>query len=195
MFLVLFLIELSIFCNIANGEYRYKAQSDVLRQLESRLKEQILAQRQRVGSGTQKQALAKLERDFEKVQGSVQVTKAKVTKQQKQYAARGANAVDANTTTQNYLQQQHAQQQLLLQQDRLQEEIMREREDEIRAINKGMHQVNEIYKDLAHIVGEQQASVDAIENQMEDAKTTAQSGLDQVHQANEKYGNNQCVMM
>jgi t-SNARE complex subunit (syntaxin) len=167
-----------------------------LRQLESRLKEQILAQRQRIGTGTQKQALSKLERDFEKVQGSVQVTKSKVAKQQKQYAARGAAAaMEAQSSTQNYLQQQHAQQQLQLQQDRLQEEIMREREDEIRAINKGMHQVNQIYKDLAHIVGEQQTSVDAIETQMEDARSTAQSGLDQVHQANEKYGNSQCAIM
>ncbi|KAL3916082.1 MAG: hypothetical protein SGARI_008041, partial [Bacillariaceae sp.] len=169
--------------------------SDVLRQLEQRLKEQILAQRQRVGSGTQKQALAKLERDFEKVQGSVQVTKSRVVKQQKQFAARGAAAMDSNNAQTNYLQQQHAQLQVQMQQDRLQEEIMREREDEIRQINKGMHQVNEIYKDLAHIVGEQQSDVDAIENQMEDAKTTAQSGLDQVHQANEKYGSNQCNIM
>ncbi|EJK56724.1 hypothetical protein THAOC_23337, partial [Thalassiosira oceanica] len=31
-------------------------------------------------------------------------------------------------------------------------EIMREREEEIRNIHKGMHTVNEIYKDLAHLV-------------------------------------------
>lgn len=172
---------------------RYKAQCDVLRQLESRLKEQILAQRKRAGNHAQ--TLAKLERDFERVQGSVQVTKTKVAKQQKQYAARGAAALDNASNSANYLQQQHHQQQLQLQQDRLQEEIMREREEEIRNINKGMHQVSEIYKDLAHIVGEQQTSVDAIENQMEDAHTTAQGGLDQVHQANEKYGNSQCVIM
>ena len=42
---------------------------------------------------------------------------------------------------------------------------MREREEEIRNINKGMHTVNEIYKDLAHIVGSQQDHVDQIENQ------------------------------
>jgi hypothetical protein len=29
---------------------------------------------------------------------------------------------------------------------RIVEEIMREREDEVRKINKGMHQVNQIYK-------------------------------------------------
>jgi t-SNARE complex subunit (syntaxin) len=182
---------------------RYKAQTDVLRQLEQRLKEQILGQRERLAgakdTSTQKQTLFKLERDFERVQTIVQVTKSKVSKQQKQYQQRTAatGVGDDSTSTNisaNLLQQQHQQQQILLQQDRLQEEIMREREEEIRKINKGMHTVNEIYKDLAHIVGSQQEQVDQIENQMEDARNTAQSGLEQVHQANEKYGNNQCVV-
>ena len=188
---------------------RYKAQTDVLRQLEQRLKEQILGQRERLAgakdTSTQKQTLLKLERDFERVQTIVQVTKSKVSKQQKQYQQRatatggndpyGNNDSSGSTNiSANLLQQQHQQQQILMQQDRLQEEIMREREEEIRKINKGMHTVNEIYKDLAHIVGTQQEQVDQIENQMEDARNTAQSGLDQVHQANEKYGNNQCTI-
>ena len=58
---------------------------------------------------------------------------------------------------------------------RLNEEIMREREEEIRNINRGMHQVNEIYKDLAHIVGSQQEQIDSIETQMEDARTNAET--------------------
>jgi t-SNARE complex subunit (syntaxin) len=77
---------------------------------------------------------------------------------------------------------------------RLNEEIMREREEEIRNINRGMHQVNEIYKDLAHIVGSQQDHIDRIETQMEDAKTNAQSGLAQVEKANEKFGQSQCII-
>jgi syntaxin 7 len=180
--------------------------------LEQRLKEQILGQRQRLAgasdTSTQKQTLFKLERDFERVQTAVQVTKSKVAKQQKQYQQRGGGIGTGGTVngdpystdsgpsnvSANLLQQQHQQQQILLQQDRLQEEIMREREEEIRKINRGMHTVNEIYKDLAHIVGAQQEQVDQIEDQMEDARNTAQSGLDQVHQANEKYGNNQCVI-
>jgi t-SNARE complex subunit (syntaxin) len=201
---------LSFFC-------RYKAQSDVLRQLEQRLREQIQSQRQRYAqnahqddssSSTQKHSLLKLERDFERVQTSVQATKAKVSRQMKQYqqrqAAAGGNNIDGITTTTTIattasnntmlLQQQYAQQQLQLQQDRLQEEIMREREEEIRKINRGMHQVNEIYKDLAHIVGSQQEQVDQIEDKMEDARNTAQSGLDQVHKANEKYGTTQCII-
>lgn len=187
--------------------YRYKAQSDVLRELEARLKEQILAQRQRCANSNsthsssssasaQKQALLKLERDFERVQAITVATKAKVVRHRKQAqqreaavrhdadaAARGASA-DPHNHARTVLQQQQVQ----LQQDRLQEEIMREREEEIRQINRGMHQVNEIYKDLAHIVGEQQDDIDGIETKMEETKASAQSGLEQVEKANDKYG-------
>lgn len=71
---------------------------------------------------------------------------------------------------------------------------MREREEEIRNINKGMHQVNEIYRDLAHIVGSQQEMIDSIETQMDDARGNAESGLTQVQKANEKYDNANCVI-
>lgn len=181
--------------NRSELEQQYKAQSDVLRQLEARLKEQIMGQRQRIKNQSQtsshKQALMKLERDFEKVQASVTNTKSRVQKQMKQYQQldsaklqdeRAAN--NSNNSARSALEQQ----QILIQRDQLQQEIMREREDEIRKINKGMHQVNQIYKDLAHIVGEQQEHVDQIEDKMEESKTAAQSGLDQIHKANEKYG-------
>lgn len=183
--------------NRAELEQQYKAQTDVLRQLESRLKEQIISQRKRLQNqsqtSSQKQALQKLERDFEKVQANVTHLKSKVQKQMKQYQQRdgarlqdqqAANSNSVNNPARTALQQR----QLLVQQDRLQEEIMREREEEIRKINKGMHQVNQIYKDLAHIVGEQQEHVDQIEDKMEESKIAAQSGLEQIHKANENHG-------
>eukprot|EP00532_Pseudo-nitzschia_australis_P000439 CAMPEP_0168189418 /NCGR_PEP_ID=MMETSP0139_2-20121125/16338_1 /TAXON_ID=44445 /ORGANISM="Pseudo-nitzschia australis, Strain 10249 10 AB" /LENGTH=292 /DNA_ID=CAMNT_0008112257 /DNA_START=131 /DNA_END=1009 /DNA_ORIENTATION=+ len=190
-------------------EQQYKVQTDVLRQLEARLKEQIMGQRQRLETksqtSSQKQALAKLERDFERVQSAVVTLQAKVSKQRKQHQQRGGNnnnngAASNNngngTTTHNAAKSALERQQLLLQQDRLQEEIMREREEEIRKINKGMHQVNQIYKDLAHIVGEQQEDVDQIEDKMEESKTAAQSGLEQIHKANQSYGTNaNCTLM
>jgi t-SNARE complex subunit (syntaxin) len=71
---------------------------------------------------------------------------------------------------------------------------MREREEEIRNINKGMHQVNEIYKDLAHIVGSQQEHVDSIETQMEESRVNADAGLQQVEKANQQFGSAQCVI-
>ena len=173
---------------------RYKAQSDVLRQLEARLKEQIMGQRQRIKNQSQtsshKQALLKLERDFEKVQANVTHLKSKVHKQMKQYQQVNSARMqdDRAATNNNSARTALEQQQILIQRDQLQQEIMREREDEIRKINKGMHQVNQIYKDLAHIVGEQQEHVDQIEDKMEESKIAAQSGLEQIHKANEKYG-------
>jgi len=77
---------------------------------------------------------------------------------------------------------------------RLNEEIMREREEEIKSINRGMHQVNEIYKDLAHIVASQQDQVDSIETHMEESRVNAESGLKQVEKANEKFGSSQCTI-
>ena len=71
---------------------------------------------------------------------------------------------------------------------------MKEREEEIRSINRGMHQVNEIYKDLAHIISSQQDQIDTIETQMEESRANAEQGLKQVEKANEKYGNSQCTV-
>lgn len=71
---------------------------------------------------------------------------------------------------------------------------MRERQEEILNINRGMHQVNEIYKDLAHIVGSQQDQVDSIETQMEDSKINAEKGLEHVTKANEKASATNCVI-
>ena len=174
-----------------------------MRELEARLKEQLLAQRQRCAnsnpthsssSSAQKQALLKLERDFERVQAITVATKAKVVRHRKQAQQREAAvrhddaAAHASADPHNHARTVLQQQQVQLQQDRLQEEIMREREEEIRQINRGMHQVNEIYKDLAHIVGEQQDDIDGIESKMEETKASAQSGLEQVEKANDKYG-------
>ena len=69
--------------------------------------------------------------------------------------------------------------------DKISEEIMREREEEIRNIHKGMHTVNEIYKDLAHLVDNQQAGVDQIETQMENTKDNTATGLKHIEKANE----------
>lgn len=141
---------------------------------------------------SQNTALIKLQRDFQRV-------KLRAV-QHKEAAARKLNAVKSKkvehtlpetTTEQSYQQQQ----QLQLMEDRLHESIMREREHEIRNINQGMHTVNEIYKDLATIVSEQQEGIDQIETQMEDSKVNAENGLRQVEKANEKFGNSQCRIM
>jgi len=175
-------------------EQQYKAQLDVLRQLEQRLRDLILNLR-KSASASDSQRLQKLERDFERVQATAQSCSARVTRQQKQYQQRGdAAALQANNAAANTLHQEQQRFQMQVQEDRLHEEIMREREEEIRNINKGMHKVNEIYRDLAHIVSSQQEMIDEIETQMDDARGNAESGLTQVQKANEKYDNANCVI-
>ena len=95
---------------------------------------------------------------------------------------------------------------------------MREREEEIKNIHKGMHTVNEIYKvrwtgalyslldtilslttfcfivqDLAGLVDEQQEGVDTIEAQMENTKENTATGLKHIEKANES-ANSQCAI-
>lgn len=92
------------------------------------------------------------------------------------------------------LDHNNAQLQMQLRDDRIVEEIMREREEEVRNINKGMHQVNEIYKDLAHIVSAQQDQVDEVEVTMEQANKNAESGLKQIEKAHAKSMESSCVI-
>jgi len=83
--------------------------------------------------------------------------------------------------------------QMQIQEDKINEEIMREREEEIKNIHKGMHQVNEIYKDLAHLVDGQQEGVDQIETQMENTKENTATGLKHIEKANES-SQSQCII-
>jgi len=83
--------------------------------------------------------------------------------------------------------------QMQIQEDKINEEIMREREEEIKNIHKGMHQVNEIYKDLAHLVDSQQEGIDQIETQMENTKENTASGLKHIEKANES-SQSQCIV-
>lgn len=193
---------------------QYKAQVDVVGQLEDKVRQLLSTMPQKTdvtagynsSSDSNRTAVIKLQRDFERVQARANALIQGMTKLEKELRQQAANASKNNTAAlayeQQLLQQQQSQQpldhyqqvQIQLHHDRLAEEIMREREEEIRNINRGMHQVNEIYKDLAHIVGSQQEQIDQIETQMEDSRANAESGLKQVERANEKYGTTQCVV-
>jgi len=65
-------------------------------------------------------------------------------------------------------------------------QVMREREEELRDINRKIHVVNEIYKDLGEVVDQQQEQIDVIENQFGMASDNARRGLEQLEKANAK---------
>lgn len=165
---------------------QYQAQNHVLQQLEEKISTLLRQQ------PSQNTAIVKLRRDFQRVQlraSQLQESAARILSAQRTAASTATETTAAADVT-PYQQQQKMQ----LMEDRLNEQIMREREEEIRNINQGMHTVNEIYKDLAHIVAGQQEQINQIETQMEDSRANAESGLQQVEKANEKYGN-QCSVM
>lgn len=192
---------------------QYDAQVDVLGQLEQRTQNQIQQMLKQSTTGTASNpqivtVVTKLKRDFERVQAQAKSLQDSVTP--KINAIKDAKNNSNQRTSRNYsnnnsevdqsspeavMAENQRLKQIQMQEDRLSEEIMREREEEIRNINRGMHQVNEIYKDLAHIVGEQQENIDQIETQMDDARGNAEAGLNQIEKANEKYGQNQCSVM
>lgn len=189
---------------------QYEAQLDVLGQLEQRVQNQLqqLLKQTTAGPAANPQIVTvatKLKRDFERVQAqskSLQdaaipkINAIKDSKNQSLNISKNlSHTAGLDQSPEAVMAEHHRLIQLQMQEDRLAEEIMREREEEIRNINRGMHQVNEIYKDLAHIVGEQQDHIDKIETQMDDARANAEAGLSQVEKANEKYGQSQCALM
>uniref|UniRef100_A0A7S3PAK1 t-SNARE coiled-coil homology domain-containing protein n=1 Tax=Amphora coffeiformis TaxID=265554 RepID=A0A7S3PAK1_9STRA len=186
--------------NNREADSQYHAQVDVITQLAARVDQQ-LATAKRQETGAIRTALIKLEGDFRRVKDRVAALQESVSKMRQQSAAlkkqqaASAAAMDPNATEESMgYEEFQRHMELQLQQDRLAEQIMREREEEIRKINQGMHQVNEIYKDLAHIVGSQQEHVDAIETQMEESRVNAENGLQQVEKANQQFGSANCII-
>ena len=65
------------------------------------------------------------------------------------------------------------------------EGLIEERMQDIQGINQQVREVNEIFKDLAGIVQEQQADIDEIETTIETSHASAKQGLDEVQKAAE----------
>jgi len=181
----------------AATQTQLRLQTDVVselgRKIEARLtaSERTLASPRGGGGSTAAQARAthaKLTRDYRRVETVFKNVQMDVKRRKGLAEARRREALEEEERKQfaGDTEEEAQRMQLQMHEDRLAEEIVREREEEIRNINKGMHTVNEIYKDLAHIVGEQQDDIDAVEDHMEDANKNAQAGLNQVQKANDK---------
>eukprot|EP00549_Striatella_unipunctata_P008777 CAMPEP_0118702022 /NCGR_PEP_ID=MMETSP0800-20121206/17619_1 /TAXON_ID=210618 ORGANISM="Striatella unipunctata, Strain CCMP2910" /NCGR_SAMPLE_ID=MMETSP0800 /ASSEMBLY_ACC=CAM_ASM_000638 /LENGTH=253 /DNA_ID=CAMNT_0006603095 /DNA_START=162 /DNA_END=920 /DNA_ORIENTATION=+ len=171
-------------------ETQYKVQVDVVKDLGQR----IDAQLNKLGSslsGTQasmaksRATHVKLTRDYRLVEQTFK--NLLMDTRQKRMAHQQFMEQQQRTNTVRAEEESQMQMQMQLQQERLNEEIMREREAEIRNINKGMQTVNAIYQDLAHLVVTQQENVDQIETEMEGASDNAKQGLAQIQKANQSH--------
>jgi len=78
-------------------------------------------------------------------------------------------------------------QQSLLVQQREEEyamQVMQQREEELRDINRKMHTIDAIYKDLGEVVDQQQDQIDSLEDQFGRAADATNRGLAQIEKAN-----------
>eukprot|EP00591_Stephanopyxis_turris_P005283 CAMPEP_0195521790 /NCGR_PEP_ID=MMETSP0794_2-20130614/19352_1 /TAXON_ID=515487 /ORGANISM="Stephanopyxis turris, Strain CCMP 815" /LENGTH=260 /DNA_ID=CAMNT_0040651411 /DNA_START=65 /DNA_END=847 /DNA_ORIENTATION=+ len=180
---------------------QYGVQVDVIQQLGTRIESQLQtseADLRSISSRTEaarsRATYVKLARDFR----SVEVTFKNITLEVRQRL----NLIESKKLHLEDEQQQEdrrgedrqqLQMQLQQEEDAVNLQIMREREEEIRNINQGMHTVNEIYKDLAYLVEQQQEDVDKVEVHMENANASAQAGLTHVEKANEN-AQKQCLI-
>jgi len=179
---------------------QYEVQLDVLNQLGEKLEIQLKEQERQLESLPRTEAakkratFVKLSRDFRRVENTFKTIKLETRERRARIEeAKRHAATRAAGTSVNAGEEERLAMQMQLQQDRLNEEIMREREEEIRNINKGMHTVNEIYKDLAHIVAGQDEQIGQIATDMEGAKVNAEQGLSHVQKANER-ASSQCTI-
>jgi len=183
-------------------ETQYKLQVDVVNQLGQRIEQQLQAQESAMSTMSRTEASrsrathVKLTRDFRRVEATFKNLQLEVRRKK---AVADAARREREEEERGRMEEmggsgQARRMQMQIEEDRLNEQIMREREQEIRNINQGMHQVNEIYKDLAHIVGEQQEQIDQIETQMDDANVNAEKGLEHIEKANVKADQNNCII-
>jgi len=184
----------------AELQMQFDVQVDVLNQLGQRLETTLLKLEtsdsvDQTEAAKHRASIVKLRRDFHRIESSYKNILSETERRRIQLGVNQQQGQKSFGHVQNEGAMQEDEQIHHLQmQQNLNEEIMRERENEIRNINRGMHQVNEIYKDLAHIVGSQQEQIDQIETQMEESKVNAQQGLSHIQKANEKAGASQCTI-
>lgn len=175
-------------------DQQYKLQIDVIAQLGSKILSQLDSQSQlldkmtRTDAAKRRATQQKLTRDYRLVETTYKNLKLEYTKRRHDLDRKRREILEEQERRnfEDGLGEDNARLQMQLREDRVNEEIMREREEEVRNINKGMHQVNEIYKDLANIISSQQDQVDEVEEHMEEATKHAESGLTQIQKANAK---------
>jgi len=188
----------------AVSETQYRVQVDVVKQLGTKIEKQLQTQEIKMNSMPRSESARcrathiKLARDYRRVETTYKNIQLETKRKRVQHSNTKTHAIHDNSSHNQSQNEQHSNQhiqlQVQLQEDKINEEIMREREEEIRNINKGMHQVNEIYKDLAHIVASQQDQIDTVETHMEDANTNAEAGLEQIEKASAKADSSQCII-
>jgi len=107
---------------------------------------------------------------------------------------RGGDGEEFRVARDQAIREADARMQAQMQEDAINEAILREREHEIEEIHQTVTQVNEVFKDLADIVADQQQEIDAVESMIERSHQHARSGLQQVEKANSAEAEGTCAI-
>jgi len=195
------------------SQTQYNLQLEVIQQLGQRIETQLRSHESRLSTLPRSEASSlrtthiKLTRDYRLVEQQfrnlqldvkrkrslAEVRQREVVRMEEEERERRRREENKGGVGEEEMTEEGMQWQMQIQEDKINEEIMREREAEIKNIHKGMHQVNEIYKDLAHLVDEQQEGIDQIETQMEDTKENTATGLKHIEKANQS-SQSQCII-
>lgn len=132
---------------------------------------------------------AKLGKDYNRVLQQFRVAEDRARQKQRAIGSRrregGPGSNGSRVVRDKAVLDQDERLRVAMQQQAIDEAIVREREDEIREIHQNVTKVNEIFKDLAEIVNDQQEDINTVEAMIEKSHAHARSGLDQVEKANE----------
>ncbi|GAA6064661.1 hypothetical protein JCM10212_002134 [Sporobolomyces blumeae] len=112
-----------------------------------------------------KQEQTKISTDFQRALEAFQSISRRSAERQRQFVQKAKRTVEAlEATSPNQVEQQTTTTDQLHDADlEFQEQLIQEREGEIEQIEQGITELNQIFKDLGQIVGEQQSMIDNIE--------------------------------
>ncbi len=126
-----------------------------------------------LGQASQKYTQQKLWREFQASGSEFQIIQRLALEKQQASASAARTAVDSHDSSQAYSDSPSQQQSQLQDQEQLrmasqdevdfQESLIVERESEIRNIEQSVGELNELFRDVAHIVHEQGAQLDSID--------------------------------
>ncbi|CAM9136760.1 unnamed protein product [Pylaiella littoralis] len=188
------------------GELRSqcKCQLQVVDELRGKIQAQLQLQQQQAEGASRQDAArlgamnSKLTKDFKRVDAIALDLGAQATRRMREVdtqrqlqaeedeeRARVAFAGADRGQQQGMLEVQQRRERVQMQEEAINTAIIQETEEELQQINKSLYKVNEIYRDLANIVDQQQEAVETIETNTEGAHARAQEGLNQVQKAND----------
>jgi len=125
---------------------------------------------------------AKLSKDYNRVLNQCKLVKQKAIEKQNQLRAAPSDfkVLRDPETIEGDLKLQ-----VQLQDEAVNEAILLEREKEMVEIHQKVSKVNEIFRDLANIVADQQEEIDSVEQMVDRSHQHARQGLTEVEKANE----------